>query len=61
MVESLPPPLRGLERDLELLLRALLTDEIVESARTQGLLDVLVALTDGRCEELARHAAVLSA
>jgi hypothetical protein len=45
MVECVTAPLRGFERDVQLLLDPLLTDEVVESARTQRLLDLLVFLT----------------
>ena len=53
VVERLPARLRRLERDLELLLRPLLADELVESPRPQRLLDLLVALAEDRREELA--------
>ena len=61
VVERLAASLRRLERDLELLLRPLLADELVESPRPERLLDLLVALAERRREELARHAALLSA
>ena len=61
VVERLAARLRRLQRDVELLLRALLADEVVESPRPQRLLDLLVALAEHRRQELARHAALLSA
>ncbi len=61
VVERLAASLGRLQRDVELLLRALLTDEVVESARPQRLLDLLVAVAQHRREELATHAALLSA
>ena len=61
VVERLAARLRRLQRDVELLLGPLLSDEVVESPRTQRLLDLLVAFTQRRREELARHAALLSA
>jgi len=61
MVERLPTTLRGRKRNLELLLRALLSDDLVEPPWPQRLLDLLVALPQCRCEELARHAALRSA
>ena len=61
VVERLAAGLRRLQRDVELLLRALLADEVVESPRPQRLLDLLVAFAQGGCEELARHAALRSA
>jgi hypothetical protein len=61
VVERLAAGLRGLQRDVELLLRAVLADEVVESARAQRLLDLLVALAQRGCKELRRHAALLSA
>ena len=61
VVERLPSPLRRLERDLELLLRPLLADEVVESPRPERLLDLLVALLERRSQELAAHAALLRA
>ena len=42
MVERLAAPLGGLERDAELLLDPLLADEVVEPARPQRALDLLV-------------------
>ena len=56
-----PRPFAASSAIVELLLRALLADEVVESARPQRLLDLLVALAQHRCEELARHAALRSA
>ena len=54
-----PRALRGLERDLELLLRPLLADELVESARPQRLLDLLVALAGAPgARNWLRHAAL---
>ena len=62
VVERVAARLRRLERDLELLLRALLADEVGEAARAERLLDLLVALLERRGEELRRaHAALLSA
>src|SRR5438128_2117392 len=40
MVERVPPPLRGRERDRELLLHPLLADEVGEAARPERLLDL---------------------
>ena len=42
VVERLATPLGGVERDAELLLDPLLTDEVVEPARPQRALDLLV-------------------
>ena len=61
VVERLAACLRRLERDLELLLGSLLADEVVEAARPQRALDLLVALLQHRGEKLRRHAALLSA
>ena len=60
VVERLAAAARGLERDLELLLRALLADELVELPRAKRLLDLLVALPEHGGEELAGHAALRS-
>ena len=57
VVERFTSRLGGLKRDVELLLRPFLADEIVESARPQRLLDLLVALAKHRRQELA-HAAL---
>ena len=48
VVESLAAPLRRFERDLELLLRPRLPHEVVEPARPERPLDVLVALLEHR-------------
>jgi hypothetical protein len=48
MVEGISPPPRCGERDLELLLRAFLSDEVAEPPRAERLLDFLVpVLKDG--------------
>ncbi len=44
VIERLAAALRCLESDLELLLRAVLPDEVVQSPRAEGLLDFLLAL-----------------
>ena len=60
VVERLAARLRGVERDLELLLDALLPDELVEPARAERLLDLLLVLVqDGRDERA--HAALRNA
>ena len=57
VVERLLPRLRRLERDRQLLLEALLADELVQVARAERALDLIVlSLQDGR-EELLAHAA----
>jgi hypothetical protein len=58
MVERLAPRLGGDERNLELLLHALLPDELVERARAQRLLDrcLVVLVVEHRRDERA-HAA----
>ena len=61
VVERLVARLRRLQRDVELLLDPLLPDEVVESPWTQRLLDLFVAFTQHRREELAHQAALLSA
>ena len=57
VVERLASRPRGLERDLELLLRPLLPDELVEAAGAQRALDVLLALLERRRQERRAHAA----
>ena len=42
VVERLSPPLRGLERDRELLLDALLADELLQGARAQRAVELLL-------------------
>ena len=60
VVERLAAGPRGVERDLELLLHALLADEVVEPARAQRQLELLlVLLQDGRDERA--HAALRKA
>src|SRR5207342_1594227 len=61
VVECFATPLGCFQRDVELLLRALLADEVVESARSEGLLDLLLALAQSRRQELTVHAALRSA
>ena len=61
VVERVTPALRRLERDLELLLRPLLPDEVVEPTGPKRLLDLLVALLEHRSQELRGHAALRSA
>ena len=58
VVERLAASFGRLQRDLELLLRSLLPDEVVESTRPERLLDLLVALAERRGQELAGHAAL---
>src|SRR5579859_5822455 len=60
MVEGVAASLRRGERDRQLLLHALLPDELVEPARTERLLDLDLFLLDHRCEERA-HAALFNA
>ena len=57
VVESLASRFGCLQRDVELLLRSLLADEVVEPAGPQRLLDLLVALAQHGCQELT-HAAL---
>ena len=52
VVERLAARLRRLQRDVELLLDPLLADEVVESPRTQRLLDLFVAFAQRGREEL---------
>ncbi len=62
VVERLAARLRRGERDPELLLDALLADEVVEAARPERLLDGLLVLLDLRCEKrCAGHAALFNA
>ena len=49
---------RRLERDVELLLEALLSYEVVQSARPERAVELVSLGTDGRCEELLAHAAL---
>ena len=58
VVERLPAALGRLERDLELLLRALLADEVVEPPRAKRLLGLLVALAERGREERAAHGSI---
>src|SRR5262249_1551838 len=60
VIECLAARLRRLERDLELLLHALLADEVRERARAERSLELLLGLGEHGCEEL-RHAAARSA
>ena len=61
VVERLAAGLGRLQRDRELLLDPLLPDEVVEAARPQRAVElVLVGLDRGR-QELGAHAALLSA
>ena len=52
VVERLAARLRGAERDPELLLDVLLPDEVVEEARAERLLELLLLAGDHRCQEL---------
>ena len=62
MVERLAARLRRGKRDAQLLLDALLPDEVVEVPRPERLLDGLLVLLDLRCEKRgAAHAALLNA
>ena len=61
VVERLSSPLGRFEGDLELFLRPLLADEVVQPPRPQRLLDLLVTLLERRSQELAAHAALLRA
>jgi hypothetical protein len=61
VVERLRPCLRGLERDRELLLDAPLADELVEPARPQSLLELLVLLAQDGDHLLRAHAALFNA
>src|SRR5206468_6848326 len=60
VVERLAARLRGDERDVELLLDALLPDELVERARPQRLLDDVLVVVQHRRDERA-HAALRNA
>jgi hypothetical protein len=60
VVERLAARPRSVECDPQLLLYALLADELVEAARTECLLDLLLVLLQHRRDERA-HAARLSA
>ena len=46
---------RGQERDPELLLHALLADELAEAARPQGLLELVLIRPGGGRQELRAH------
>jgi hypothetical protein len=61
VVERLPARLGRRERDRELLLDALLPDELVELARTQRALELLLLGTEDLCRDGAHQAACLSA
>src|SRR5436305_376574 len=61
VVERLAARLRCRERDGELLLDALLADEVVQAARAKRLLELLVLLCDDGREKLRAHAALRSA
>ena len=67
MVERLLAATRGLERDRELLLDALLADELAQVARTQRPLELVLLRPDRRRQELgllcsrAAHAALFNA
>src|SRR5919201_6855903 len=61
VVERLAARPRRLERDRELLLDPLLADEVVEPARAEASLELLLVRAGGGREELRRHAACLSA
>ena len=58
MVERLPARLRRVEGDAELLLRSLLPDEVVEPARAQRALDLLVLGSKHGRQKLRAHAAL---
>ena len=55
VVERLVAPLGGVERDAEVLLDALLADEVVEPARPQRALDLLVRGVQHRGGEALAH------
>ena len=57
VVERLLARARCLKRDLELLLDALLADELVEPARAQRPLELVLLRRQRGCEELLAHAA----
>ncbi len=62
VVERLASPLRRVERDRELLLDALLADELVEPARAEAPLELFLVLADLRCQErCGAHAALFNA
>src|SRR5262249_12021068 len=61
VVECVAPPPRCVERDRELLLDALLADEVVERRRPQRALELLGALLEHGGQQPAAHAAFLSA
>ena len=59
VVERLSSPLRGLEDDAELLLDPLLADELVQAARTEGAVELLVLGDEnGSRDALLAHAAL---
>ena len=55
VVERLAAPLGGVERDPELLLDPLLADEVVEPARAQRALDLLVLGVQHRGRDAVAH------
>src|SRR5207302_15636 len=57
MVERLAARFRRLERDRELLLHALLADEVGQVARTERALELVFLVLEDRREKLAGHAA----
>ena len=61
VVERLAARLRSGERDRELLLDALLSDELVQAARPERLLELLILLGDHGSKELRAHAALRKA
>src|SRR5919201_3846788 len=61
VVERLAAGAGRVESDAELLLHPLLADELVQPARAEAALELLLVGADGRGEELRRHAARLSA
>ena len=62
VIKGFAARLRGGERNAELLLDALLADEVVEAARPERLLDRLLVLLDhGREKRSAAHAACFNA
>ena len=61
MVERLGAGLRRFERDRQLLLHPLLTDELVEAARAERLFELFLLGDDGRNHDLSAHAALFNA
>ena len=57
MIQRLRPRTRCLERDVELLLDPVLSDEIVEVSGPQRALELVLLGPESRSEELLGHAA----